>query len=226
MNTRLGKKYYVLPILGLLIGILSVAEAKGAVDVNLGAEIQIDDDTEVFIGVSSRYYDRDPDHVRGWHRQCKNPDDLAVTMFLARHSGKSPAYLLTLRKEGVSWWEISVGLGVEPDVWFLPVRIEPGPPYGKAYGHWKKSKKSKQRFVLNDTDCRNLVAARMLHECYGVSVDRAMEMRASGKNLKKLTAQEYRNKHGKNHKKDKKVAQNSSKGNSKGKGKGKGKGKK
>jgi len=221
MNTRFGKKYFVLPILGLLIGLLSVSGAEGALDISLGAEIQIDDDTEVYIGVSSRYYDRDPEHVRGWNEQCGHPDDLAVIMFMARHSGKSPTYLLTLRSEGVSWWEISVGLGMDPDVWFLPVKMEPRPPYGKAYGHWKKSKKSKQRFVLSDTDCRNLVAARMLHECYGVSVERAMEMRASGKDLKKLTAGEYRNKHGKSHQKEKKVADNSSGGKSNGKGKGK-----
>ncbi len=196
MNTRFGKKYFVLPILGLLIGILSVSAAESALDISLGAEIQIDDDTEVYIGVSSRYYDQNPEQVRGWNGQCGHPDDLAVTMFMARHSGKSPAYMLTLRSEGTSWWEISVGLGMDPDVWFLPVKMEPRPPYGKAYGHWKKSKKSDQRLVLTDGDCRNLVAARMLHECYGVSVERAMEMRASGTDLKKLTAGEYRNHHG------------------------------
>ncbi len=221
MNSRFGKKYYVLPILGFLIGVLTVSGAEGAVDITLGAEIQIDDDTEVFIGVSSRYYDQDPKQMRGWNERCGNSDDLAVTMFMARHTGKSPAFLLTLRNEGTSWWDISLGLNVEPDVWFLPTKIPPHPPYGKAYGHWKNSKKSDQRLILTDADCRNLVAARMLHECYGVSVARAMEMRASGKDLKKLTAGEYRNRHGKKHKTEQKVADNSqgNKGNGKGKGK-------
>lgn len=219
MKTRFGKIYFVLPILGLLIGVLTVSGAKGAVDINLGAEIRIDDDTEVFIGVSSRYYDHDPKQMHRWNEQCGNSDDLAVTMFMARHTGKSPAFLLTLRSNGVSWWDISVGMNVNPDVWFLPTKIRPHPPYGKAYGHWKHSKKSDQRLILTDADCRNLVAARMLHECYGVSVARAMEMRASGKDLQKLTASEYRNRYGKKDKTEQKVSQNSL-GN-KGKGQGK-----
>ena len=221
MNTRFGKKYFVLPILGLLIGILSVSGAEGALDFRLGAEIQIDDDTEVYIGVSSHYYDRDPEQVRGWNRQCGHPDDLAVALFIARHTGRTPAFLLNLHSQGSTWWDVSLRLEMNPDVWFLPTKRQPGPPYGKAYGHWKNSKKSKQRLILADTDCRNLVAVRMLHECYGVSVERAMEMRASGKDLKKLTAGEYRNKHGKNHQKEKKVADNSSSGKGNGKGKGK-----
>ena len=221
MNSRFGKKYYVLPILGFLIGVLTVSGAESAVDVTLGAEIRIDDDTEVYIGVSSRYYDQDPKQMHRWNEQCGNSDDLAVTMFMARHTGKSPAFLLTLRGEGASWWDISVGLNVKPDAWFLPIVVEPRPPYGKAYGHWKNSRESDQPMILTDADCRHLVAARMLHECYGVSVARAMEMRASGKDLQKLAAREYRNRHGKNHKSDKKVAHNSQNNKSNGKDNGK-----
>ena len=51
--------------------------------------------------------------------------------------------------------------------------------------------------VLSDADVRNLVAVRVLHEYYGVSVEMAMEWRASGRNLRALVADQYRTRHGK-----------------------------
>jgi len=204
-----------------MVALGSADPAQAGLDVDLGAEIQFWDDTEVYISVSSRYYDKDPRQVRDWHGQCRNSDDLAVALFIARHSGKSPSFVLTLRKEGATWWDISVGLGVEPNVWFVPVKSDPGPPYGKAYGHWKNGKKSPQRMAMSDIDCRNLVAVRVLKDYYGVSAEVAMEWRASGKTLKNLTAGEYRKRHVKADKKSGKSDAQSASHSGKGKGRGK-----
>jgi hypothetical protein len=75
---------------------------------------------------------------------------------------------------------------------------DPGPPYGKAYGHWKNhKKKARNDFVMTDVDARNLVAVRMLHEYYGVSAEVAMEWRSSGSDLRSLMTGKYHERHGK-----------------------------
>jgi hypothetical protein len=86
---------------------------------------------------------------------------------------------------------------VPVDVWFVPVRRDPGPPYGKAYGHWKKHHKNPSAVRLTDADVGNLVAVRMLHEYYSVSVEVAMEWRSSGRPLSALMSDEYEKRHGK-----------------------------
>ena len=80
--------------------------------------------------------------------------------------------IFDLRRRGRTWWEISIRYGVPADAWFVPVRRDPGPPYGKAYGHWKKHRRDDRReLVLSDVDARNLVAVRVMHEYYGVSAE-------------------------------------------------------
>ena len=89
-------------------------------------------------------------------------------------------------------------LGLPVDVWFVEVHHDPGPPYGKAYGHWKRHNRNKnQPMVLSDTDIRNLTAVRMIHEYFGVSVEVAMDWRSSGRDLDTIMAGEYHKRHGK-----------------------------
>ncbi len=194
----------------LVLASMTATNSYAGLDVSFGATVQLGDDAEVYLAVSSQYYDRDKQDVQKWDRQCKDSDDLAVALFIARHGQKSPDQVFAMRGSGMSWWEISVRLGVPTETWFIPVKKNPGPPYGKAYGHWKKhGKKSHNKINLSDVDAKNLVAVRMLHEYYGVSVEVAMDWRSSGRGLKKITAGEYRNRHGKRSKTPAKVAASS-----------------
>jgi hypothetical protein len=86
------------------------------------------------------------------------------------------------------------------DVWFVKVDRKPGPPYGKAYGHYKNHKHDrKHSVVLTDADIRHLMAVRMIHEYYGVSAEVAMEWRSSGRDLRVIMTQEYGQRHGNKH---------------------------
>ena len=73
--------------------------------------------------------------------------------------------------------------------------------------------------MLSDLDARNLVAVRMVHEYYGVSVETAMQWRSSGSDLRVLMTNEYQKRHGKGH------AKSHGKRHGKRHGKGHGKGK-
>jgi hypothetical protein len=170
--------------------------ADAGFDVDFGANVQIDDDTDLFFAISSRYFSRDREVVERWGRRYDHPDDLAVALFIARHSGISLSSIFRLREEGRTWWEIGIRLGVPADVWFVPVPRDPGPPYGHAYGYWKKHKNDpRSDYILADVDVRNLVAVRVMHEYYNVDVNVAMDWRSDGRDLRALVSDEYRGRH-------------------------------
>jgi hypothetical protein len=177
------------------------APAYGGLDIDLGATVRIGDNTDLYVAISSRYFDEDRRAVERLGVNFDNPDDLAVCLFIARHSGRSGEQIYFLRRGGLSWWEISVRLDLRPDIWFVAVDHDPGPPYGKAYGYRNKHKKNRSpAWRLTDGEIRDLLAVRMIHEYYGMPVESAMEIRSSGRNLSLLMTEEYARRHGKSHK--------------------------
>jgi hypothetical protein len=115
-------------------------------------------------------------------RERRIPDDeIPVALFIARHAGVPWGRVVDMRLRGDSWWNISVRLGVQPDVYYIPVAVAPGPPYGRALGHYKnKHRKQWSTIVLTDADVVNLVELRFLSEHYHVAPERIIELR--GKN--------------------------------------------
>ncbi len=175
----------------------AVTPAAAGVDVDFGANVRLDDNTDVFFSISSRYFDRDRAVITDWNRRFRDPDDLSVFFFIVKHSGRSPDFVFSLRSQGLPWWDVGARCGVPVDVWFVPVAVDPGPPYGHAYGHWKKWKRDrKTKMVVRDVDARNLVAVRMVRDYYGVPGDTAMKWRAGGRNVRTLMASEYVKRHG------------------------------
>ena len=112
-------------------------------------------------------------------RERRIPDDeIPVALFLARHAGVPWGRVVDMRLSGASWWDISVRLGVKPDVYYVPVAVVSGPPYGRALGHYKKKHRKEWRaIVLNDADIVNLVELRFLSEHYRVAPERVIELR-------------------------------------------------
>jgi hypothetical protein len=204
MKDRILRAVIAFMALGLAWGIWPVDEAFAGLDIDLAGTLKVGDDSDVFLSVSARYFRQDRNDIEELNGRCRNPDDLAVLLFLSRRTGESPALILKLRREGLSWWKIGQQLGVNVEIWFVPVKRDPGPPYGKAYGHWREHRKDKHYVMnLSDGDIRNLVAVRMLHEYYGVEAEVAMQWRSSGQDLRSLTAGEYQTRHGKAHSGDK-----------------------
>jgi len=204
----------------LLLAAAAATPSHAGFDIDFGASVRMGDDADLYFAISSRYFDRDRTVVERWGARYADPDQLAVALFISKHSGKSLRTVFDLRRNRFSWWEISVRLGVPMDVWFVPVKRDPGPPYGKAYGHWKKHRKNPGAVRLTDTDVANLVAVRMLHEYYSVSVEAAMEWRSSGRPLQALMSSEYEKRHS-----NRSASPGKSKSHKSGTGKGKNNGK-
>jgi hypothetical protein len=62
-------------------------------------------------------------------------------------------------------------------VYYVPVAVRSGPPYGRAYGHYKKPRKEWNTIVLTDADVVNLVELRFISEHYHVAPERVIDLR-------------------------------------------------
>ena len=195
MKSRL----YRILVLAAVLGIASAAlPARAGIDIDFGANVPLGDDANLFFSISSRYFDRDVRVVQDWNRYFPRPDDLAVALHLSRYCDRGPDFFVSLRRAGVGWLEISNRCNVSPDVFFVPVERDPGPPYGKAYGYWRKHQHDpRARVVLSDREVRDLVAVRMAHEYYGVPVETAMDWRRSGRDVRRVMVGEYKGRHDK-----------------------------
>ena len=71
-------------------------------------------------------------------RKKISDEELPVVFFLAHKAGVKSSVIINLRLRGKSWFEISSHYNLSPDIYFIDLKTNPGPPYGKAYGHYKK----------------------------------------------------------------------------------------
>ena len=156
-------------------------------------------------------------------RERRIPDDeIPVALFIARHAGVPWGRVVDMRMRGDSWWDISVRLGVRPDVYYVPVTVVSGPPYGRALGHYKnKHRKQWSTIVLSDADMENLVELQFLSEHYHVAPERIIEMRGRNRDFVAINAEVHGG--GKDRGRDDQDGNSQGKGKgSKGRGKGRG----
>ena len=145
----------------------------------------------------SDYYKAEPKVVEGLVAQKVSDDDISVALFLSNQAKVTPEILIGYRTKGMSWADITIKLGVKPDVFFVVLPANPGPPYGKAWGHWKKRKAHPALiFDLGDEDLRNLVQLRLVSEHYKVKPAVVIKWRGSGKAFDMIISDEHGKKHG------------------------------
>jgi hypothetical protein len=152
-------------------------------------------------------------------RERRIPDDeIPVVLFIAQRASVSPQRIIDLRLRGDSWWDISVRFGLGPEVYYVPVAVAPGPPYGRAYGHYKKHPRNEWKAIrLEDEDVVNLVELRFLSEHYHVAPERIIEMRGRDRDFVAVHA-DVRG-HGSAGKRDDDRQESNGNGNGRGKGK-------
>lgn len=111
-------------------------------------------------------------------------DEIPVILYIARHAHVRPDVVIKYRQGRHSWMEVTLHFGLSPEIYYVPVHEEHGPPYGKAYGHYKKRDKMDWRMVnLEDDDIVNFVNLRFISERYGYDPDEVIRLRSSGKDF-------------------------------------------
>jgi hypothetical protein len=156
---------------------------QGLADVDVGLSIG-DDGLKGFYLAIGDYYHVPEKQIIIVRRQKVPEEEMPVVFFIARRADVSPEVIINMRLGGKSWWEISLHYGLRADAYYVPLKNDPGPPYGKAYGHYKhRNKKEWNKISLSDADIINFVNLRFISEHYGYSPDEVAKMRGAGKNF-------------------------------------------
>ncbi|UCD93949.1 MAG: hypothetical protein JSU69_09280 [Candidatus Zixiibacteriota bacterium] len=195
------------------------AADQGRAEVNVGVSVE-DGCLKTFHLAIGEHYNV-PEKEIIVVRERKIPDDeLPVVFFIAGRAGVKPEAIIKLRLGGKSWMAISAQYGLTAEVFYVPVKSSPGPPYGNAFGHYKKRKKAEWgKIQLADSDVVNLVNLKFISEHYGCSPDEVIRMREKGSNFAAINAEVKKNKG----QAKKKASQQASSDKQQKKGKGKGK---
>ncbi len=107
--------------------------------------------------------------------------------FLAKHCFVSPGIIIRHRREGMSWMDICLKYGVTAEIFLVDFKRTPGPPYGKAWGQFKKKKKKDWKSIrLTDIDIINIVNLKFISAQYGYSPSEIVKMRGRGDSFVKI----------------------------------------
>lgn len=126
----------------------------------------VSDDSQYFLNLAVSSY--------GYSRPVLEPvlprlayveADLPVVLFLADRSGRRLDFIVGLRAQDLGWAVVFDRCGVPPDVLFDGIDRDPGPPYGKAWGHWRKQPRAVR---LSDSEIVGLVNVQIGHRIAGV----------------------------------------------------------
>lgn len=105
-----------------------------------------------------------------------------VVFFLAQRAHVAPSAIVDLRLRGMSWMDITLNFGLSPEIYYVPVSYVPGPPYGRAYGYYKKyPRKRWKEIVLVDDDVVNLVNLGFISRHYHYKPEEVIKMRSKNK---------------------------------------------
>ncbi len=110
-------------------------------------------------------------------------EELPVVFFLAARAHVAPGVIVDLRLGGKGWFDIAVRYHLPPDVFFVAVPAGPiGPPYGNAYGHYRKYQERHVwgQVVLTNREVVDLVNLRFISEYQKVPPGTVMGMRGKG----------------------------------------------
>lgn len=151
-------------------------------------------------------------------------EEIPVVFFLASRAHVDPSVIIDLRvRQRMSWLDITFHYGLTPEIYYVPVK-RAGPPYGNAYGHYKKHGHDYKKVVLADADVVNLVNLRFMSEYHGVAAEVVMDRRGKGEKFVVIN-DEFHKEKGKHHDQDNDNGKGKDKKDKKDKNKGHGKGK-
>ncbi|MCI0566902.1 MAG: hypothetical protein L0Z52_01760 [Acidobacteria bacterium] len=177
--------------------LLSVGMAHASVGFDVAVGMNLNEDTRIFLNVTNQTWQ--PAVPTTLIQGCAYPeDDFPVIAFLSYHSHRSPSFILNLRREGYGWADIFFQLNVQPSVLFVGINRDPGPPYGKAWGYWKKHHRpgTRQRYRIADRDIVGLVKVQTASRHFGASPFAVIDAQRSGRRPEAFAVDRWKQKNG------------------------------
>ncbi len=116
-------------------------------------------------------------------------EELPVVFFLAARAHVAPQAVIDLRARRQSWFGIALHFALSPEIFFVPVGLdEIGPPYGNAYGYYRKfgRRGDWRKFSPRDKEVVDLVNLRFLSEYHGLAPDKIIGLRGRGQGFVRI----------------------------------------
>jgi hypothetical protein len=204
----------------LVLTVLICAVPALAQHVSTGISISDGELRSFYLAIGDYYRVPEPRvvHVKKHYRM--RDEDLPVVFYIASCARVDPDVIIDLRlRQRMSWLNITFHFGLTPEIYYVPVQ-RVGPPYGKAYGHYKKHEHNYKRVVLADEDVVNLVNLRFISDYHRVAPEIVMDMRSQGGKFVVINEEVRKGKDG-NHGQEDEKGKDKHKDSGKGKGKGK-----
>jgi hypothetical protein len=213
----------ILILLIVLISLIMTVPASGQ-NVSTGISIADGELKSFYLAIGDYYRVPEPRVVHVKQHYRVRDEELPVVFYLASCARVEPEVIIDLRlRQRMSWLNITFHFGLTPEIYYVPVQ-RVGPPYGKAYGHYKKHEHDYKRVVLADEDVVNLVNLRFISDYHRVAPEMVMDMRSQGGRFAVIN-EEVRKGKGEHRGDDDDKGKDKHQEEEKGKGKGKGKGK-
>ncbi len=176
------KFFIYLIVLSLVSGVVLAQDTQ----VDLGISVADGELRSFYLAVSNHYSVPGEEVVAVKERYRFRNEELPVVYYLAARARVNPSVVIDLRMGHMSWLDISFRYGLTPEIFFVPLTVKKvGPPYGKAYGYYKKYHPAKEwkKIVLSDSEIVDLVNLRFISEYHKLSPDLVVEMRGKGMNF-------------------------------------------
>jgi hypothetical protein len=171
------------------LGTLLLPSAAQAADLFYDATIglRVSDDARFFLNITNEHYAVPERTAVAVVNRCPRPqDDYPIVMLLARASGRSADAILAMRLHGEPWLDVFTRCQVSPDVLFVGMDRDPGPPYGHAWGYWRKhGHDGDARTVLSDAQIADLAKLQIVSGYYRVSPYSVIAERQRGSTIER-----------------------------------------
>jgi hypothetical protein len=130
------------------------------------------------------------------HQRGISDNDLPVVFFISRYAHVAPEVIIKLRvTDRWSWSRICVYYRIPPSAFYIPVG-KYGPPYGHAYGHYRRypHRKDWDRIRLTDAIIVDQVNLIFISKYYNYPPERVIRMREQGSSFGTIERKVYREK--------------------------------
>jgi len=178
----------------LITAALALVVAFGASSARAGTSFEflfhtdrVSDDRQLFLNLAVSNYGYDQVVLEPVLPRIRYVEvDLPVVLFLAHESGRSVDSIVDLRASGLSWSVVFTRCGVAPEILFQGIDADPGPPYGNAWGYWKKNPRAVR---LSDSDIAGLVQVQIGSRVAGVRAYDLARARGNGRPIFTVVAE-------------------------------------
>lgn len=193
-------KISLVAVVALFSLLAAPASAATRVNVDVLWNPNPDDSTQVFLHVTNTAYPMPRERVTAVFHEIPNPyDEYPVLAFIAYNAHVDIGTVWAYKRKGHVWANVMWHFGVPPSALFVDVPRQPGPPYGRAYGHWKRLGDRMPRDVISNDDVTYWVRMRAVASYAGVPPGQVYRWRESGQRFDTIAVRQYQEKHGKGH---------------------------